>query len=513
MLETLDLSRKLDSATARTERRRLGAELSRLQRAAFVHGLPALLVFEGLDGAGKGDSLAHLVAWLDPRGFKVYAPREPSAEESLRPAWWRYWLHTPARGELALFDRSWHGELMQRRLDGALDDAAWARALAQAREFERQLAADGTVVLKFWLQVSHAERRRRVEAWANDEHQRWRAELARKRRAHGWRKSLRVVEEVLARTHTPEAPWVLLEADDDEWRRVGVMREAAAALRRGLAARGVTVAEPSASDGAAPAAAVAPTPDPLPPGFAGPAASPLAGVDLTRRLDPADYRRELDAAQARLRDLHFAGYVGRRATIVAFEGWDAAGKGSAIKRLAEKLDPRGYAVIPVAAPSAGEQAHHYLWRFWRDLPKGGHLAVFDRTWYGRVLVERVEGLAAEAAWRRAYAEINEFERVLTEAGVGLVKFWLQISPQEQLRRFRAREADPDKRFKLVADDWRNRAKWPQYAEAVGDMLRLTGTAGAPWTIVEAEDKPYARVKVLRTVIDALEGGAGRNAPP
>jgi polyphosphate:AMP phosphotransferase len=511
MLEILDLARKLDPETAKVERKRLGEALARLQRAAFVHGLPALFVFEGLDGAGKGDSLAHLVEWLDPRGFQVYAPRGPSEEEALRPAWWRFWLRTPPRGELALFDRSWHGELVQRRLDGTLDDAAWARALAQTREFEQQLVADGTVVVKFWLHVSREEQKRRVKAWAKDEHQRWRAELARERRAHGRKETLRVVEEVLARTHVPEAPWVLVEADDDQWRRVGVMRGAADALRRGLAARGVTVADPVAPDRAAAAAPVTPTPDTLPPGYTIPVDSPLARADLSLRLARADAQRELAAAQARLRELEFACYARRQTTIVAFEGWDAAGKGSAIKRLVEELDPRGYAVIPVAAPSAEEKAHHYLWRFWRDLPKGGHLAVFDRTWYGRVLVERVEGFAGEEAWRRAYREINEFERALTEAGVVLVKFWLHVSPEEQLRRFRAREANPDKRYKIVPEDWRNRAKWPQYVDAVGDMLRQTSTAAAPWTIVEAEDKPYARVQVLRTVVEALERTVGRDA--
>jgi len=272
----------------------------------------------------------------------------------------------------------------------------------------------------------------------------------------------------------------------------------------------VTVADPAAPDRAA-GAPVTPTPDPLPPGFAIPVDSPLARADLSLRLDKADAQRELAAAQARLRELEFTCYARRQTTIVAFEGWDAAGKGSAIKRLIGELDPRGYAVIPVAGPTAEEKAHHYLWRFWRDLPKGGHLAVFDRTWYGRVLVERVEGFAGEEAWRRAYREINEFERALTEAGVVLVKFWLHVSPEEQLRRFRAREANPDKRYKIVPEDWRNRARWPQYVEAVGDMLRQTSTAAAPWAIVEAEDKPYARVKVLRTVVDALERAVGRDA--
>ncbi len=511
MLEILDLTRKLDPGTARAERRRLGEELARLQRAAFAHGLPALFVFEGLDGAGKGDALAHLVEWLDPRGFKVHAPRGTSEEEALRPAGWRYWLRTPPRGDLALFDRSWHGELVQRRLDGALDDAAWERALAQANEFEQQLAADGTVVVKFWLHVSREEQKRRIRAWAKDEHQRWRAELARGRREHGRKETLRVVEEVLARTHAPGAPWVLIEADDDQWRRVAVMRGAADALRRGLAARGVTVPDPADPAGAAAAPTGAATPDPLPPGFAIPGDSPLARADLSLRLDRAVAQREQAAAQARLRELEFACYARRQTTVVAFEGWDAAGKGSAIKRLTEELDPRGYAVIPVAAPTREELRHHYLWRFWRDLPKGGHLAVFDRSWYGRVLVERVEGFAGEEAWRRAYREINEFERALADAGVVLVKFWLHVSPEEQLRRFRAREADPDKRHKIGPDDWRNRSKWPQYVEAVGDMLRQTSTAAAPWTIVEAEDKPYARVKVLRTVTEALERAVGRDA--
>ena len=193
---------------------------------------------------------------------------------------------------------------------------------------------------------------------------------------------------------------------------------------------------------------------------------------------------------------------------MVYEGWDAAGKGGNIKRLTQELDPRGYQVVPITAPTVEEKAHHYLWRFWRQLPKAGHLTIFDRSWYGRVLVERVEGLASEEEWRRAYQEINEFERHLTGAGVVCVKFWLHLSPEEQLRRFQARERTPHKRFKITTEDWRNRARWNDYRAAVSEMIERTSTSMAPWTVVEAEDKLWARVKTLSTLVATLEKHLG-----
>ena len=250
-----------------------------------------------------------------------------------------------------------------------------------------------------------------------------------------------------------------------------------------------------------PEAAHAPIPPPIRPTL-------LDRVDLTRRLDRKEYEKQLDPLQARLQELELECYHQRLPVVVVYEGWDAAGKGGNIKRLTQELDPRGYEVIPIAAPDATEKAHHYLWRFWKQLPKAGHIAIFDRSWYGRVLVERVEGFAAEPEWRRAYQEINEFERHQTEAGSVLVKFWMHISPEEQLRRFEERERVPHKRYKITADDWRNRARWGAYREAVVEMIERTSTSYSPWTIVEAEDKYWGRIKTLQTLVSALEEKLG-----
>lgn len=505
MLDALDLSRTLDEQAYAAAVKALQPEIAALQRAVHAHAQAVVLVVEGLTGAGKGDGIAHLVGAMDPRGFKVHATRAPGPEEALRPPLWRFWQRLPERGVIAIFDQSWHHELLAARLSGALDAAGWERAVQGIKEFERQLTDDGAAVIKLWLHVSQREQKRRLKAWRDDPYQRWRLALDASAVRAGYKKTLPLVEELLALTHTHNAPWLAIEADHDLHRRVRLLREAAGALRRALQARGVAPAWPPPADAAADSTS-APHPDPLAEPAPAAAGSTLARIDLSLALPRPAYRRELPAAQARLRELAFACYAHRRGAVIVFEGWDAAGKGSAIKRLTERLDPRGYEVIPIAAPRGEEAARHYLWRFWRQIPKAGHLAIFDRSWYGRVLVERVEGFASEPAWRRAYQEINEFERALAAAGLIVVKFWLQISPEEQLRRFREREQNPAKRHKITAEDWRNRVRLPLYQEAVSEMLRQTSTPAAPWTIVEAEDKPYARVKVLRTVIAALEKG-------
>ncbi len=230
----------------------------------------------------------------------------------------------------------------------------------------------------------------------------------------------------------------------------------------------------------------------------------LENVDLSQTIAPEDYARELDDLQEKAHLLGLELFRQERAAVMVFEGWDAAGKGGTIRRITQRLDPRMYVVWPISAPEGEDKVHHYLYRFWRRLPARGHLAIFDRSWYGRVLVERVEGLATEAEWRRAYGEINAFEKLLVDDGAIILKFWLQISPDEQLHRFQRRLEDPAKRWKMNEEDWRNRGKWQQYEAAVEDMLRHTSTECAPWVVVEGNDKRWARVKVLRTVVERLQ---------
>jgi len=232
----------------------------------------------------------------------------------------------------------------------------------------------------------------------------------------------------------------------------------------------------------------------------------LERIDLSQTLTREEYKAQLPPLQERLQALTHELYKRRRALIVVFEGWDAAGKGGAIKRLTESLDSRGYEVYPIGAPEGEDRAHHYLWRFWRRLkpPEEKQVQIFDRSWYGRVMVERIEGFCKEEAWKRAFREINEFERQMTSSGMILLKFWLHISPEEQMRRFEERQANPVTAWKLTAEDWRNRDKWPLYQQAVEDMLLKTSTLVAPWTVVEANDKYFARVKVVRTAVETLE---------
>ncbi len=229
----------------------------------------------------------------------------------------------------------------------------------------------------------------------------------------------------------------------------------------------------------------------------------LSTLDNSLTLSQEEYERSLVKYQVALSRLAYQVYVQQRPVIIVYEGWDAAGKGGAIRRVTEKLDPRGFVVYPIAAPKGDEATHHYLWRFWNRLPETGQIAIFDRSWFGRVMVERIEGFCTEAEWKRAYREINYFERQLVDFGTILFKFWLHIDRDEQLRRFEARATDKLRSWKLTDEDWRNREKWPLYEEAVNEMLLKTSTIAAPWTVVEGNSKWYARVKILKTLVDKL----------
>lgn len=507
MLETLDLSLSLSKKEYRQAIQELALELPILQRAVYQNRVPVLFLFEGWYASGRGDSIAQLVHHLDPRGTRVHVTHSLSDEDRLRPWLWRFWRRFPARGATGIFDRSWYYLLWNGRFDGSLSPAGLELALRAVDEMESQLTDDGTVLIKFWLHISRNEQKRRLKAWAKDEAQRWRVGEEDWKRLRLYKDRYRLADEMLARTHHHLSPWTLVEAEDENYRRVKVLSTVATVLRQELSRRGIAVPRPEDLPYDPPRGAKLPeraakdvlkTPPEIP------RDSLLARADLSSKLDRETYDRQLKKAQTRLRELEFQCYLHRLPVVIVFEGWDAAGKGGAIKRLTQSLDPRGYAVIPIAAPTATEKAMHYLWRFWAEIPKDGHWGIFDRSWYGRVLVERVEGFATEEEWKRAYQEINEFERTLTAHGTVVVKFWLHIGPEEQLLRFRRRELSPARKHKITDEDYRNRRKWPQYVQAVTDMLRHTSTPGAPWTVVEAQDKLFARIKVLETVVAAIE---------
>jgi polyphosphate:AMP phosphotransferase len=506
MLESLDLDLQLKKSEYRELLPKLRDQLRDLQRAVREAGIPVVVVLEGWDASGKGDSIGHLLYPLDPRGFKVHTTEAPNAEERHRPFLARFWVRMPAAGDFALFDRSWYRRLLEDRLEEKLKPAEVARAAAEIREFERQLTEEGFVLVKLWLHISRKEQKRRLRRIQADPYERWRATQKEWRRRPGYKSYARAAEEMFEATSTANAPWTLVEATDPQYRRVKVFRSVIAALRTPLALEKARRPRPSTGTASAAGtqASAAPPKTARVVRVRRPVSGVLARVDLSRKLSRSAYEKQLDPLQERLRELGLMCYRERLPVVIVYEGWDAAGKGGNIKRLTQELDPRGYDVLPIGAPDATEKAHHYLWRFWRQLPKAGHIGIFDRSWYGRVLVERVEGFATKVEWKRAYEEINDFERQLAEFGSVVVKFWLHLSPEEQLRRFEARRKQTWKRYKLGPEDWRNRARWNDYRDAVVEMLERTSTTYAPWTVVEAEDKLWARIRALTVVVKALE---------
>jgi polyphosphate kinase 2 (PPK2 family) len=517
MLDQIDLERSIAKPEYKLRLRDLQLRLYDMQQALVEARRPALIVFEGWAGTSKIGTIGQLTRRLDPRGLRVHPVTPPRTYETMYPWLYRFWLKTPSYGELAIFDRSWYRQVLADRTSDDISPTDWLSACEDIVSFERQLADDGAVILKFWLHISKHEQARRfhklessrLTAWQVTDEDRWQHKHYERIRA--------AVEDLLPRTDTPYAPWTTLPATDKRYMRIAVLETVLATLEARLGKPNARIDghdDDFDASGAAfrrSAAARANGQEPRRQPREEPhieVAGALGRVDLSLRLEQKAYERELKELQAKLHLLGLAVYRQQRPVALVFEGWDAAGKGGAIKRLTEKLDPRGYIVHAITAPSGEDKTHHYLYRFWRRLPPRGNIAIFDRSWYGRVLVERIEGFAREDEWQRAYAEINEFERQLVEFGTIVCKFWMHISPDEQLRRFEERQNVPYKAWKLTDEDWRNREKWPRYTQAADEMLLRTWTPAAPWTIVESEDKRFARIKVLRTVVRRLEEELG-----
>ena len=491
MLENIDLSRRIKKTEYKKLKDELEIKLGMLQRKARQLKIPVILVFEGWDAAGKGRLINELILPLDPRGFKVHVTLEPNEEELMRPFLWRHWIRTPARGRIAIFDRSWYRRVLNERVEGMVKGADLQQSFEDIRSFERQLADDGAVIIKFFLHISKAIQKKRFDKLRKNASTAWRVSKQDLKRHKQYNKYLSASEDMLAETDSEFAPWSIIEAHDHRFAIIKMFNTFLSALERGIDKH----AEPEKPETIDKDKEL--HDDTL-------RVSILDSVNLSLSLEEDAYHRRLKKKQKQLRDLEYTIYIHRLPVIILYEGWDAAGKGGNIRRLTSELDPRGYEVIPIAAPNDIEKAHHYLWRFWNAMPKAGHITIFDRSWYGRVMVERVENLCTEEEWQRAFREINEMERHLVNFGTVLVKFWLQIDSEEQLRRFTRRQKIPHKKWKITDEDWRNRKKWDQYKIAVEEMLYRTSTPLAPWTIVESNCKKFARIKALDTVIEAIK---------
>lgn len=447
--------------------------------------LPVIVLFEGWGAAGKGSILSKVIKNIDPRFFKVEVMDKPSKEDLRKPFLYRHFVKIPEAGKFAFLDSGWMGEITKKRLLKEIDKDEYKKNIESVKRFERQLTDNGYLVLKFFFDIDEKEQKKRLDKLLNDKNTRWRVGDFDLWQNKHYDRCADFFDQYLSDTNSSNAPWYIVDAKDKKWAQLQVLE---------TLVQGIDTAFMNSSL----AVQLLQNTFPIMP------IDKLQDISLDRLLTDEEYEGLLNKYQKRLNELHNIVYRKKIPVIIAYEGWDAAGKGGNIKRITESLDPRGFEVHPIASPEPHEKARHYLWRFWNRLPKTGHIAIFDRTWYGRVMVERLEGFCSENDWQRAYVEINEFEKELADWGAVIVKFWVQIDKDTQLERFNERENTPEKKWKITDEDWRNREKWDLYEAAVNEMLAKTNTTYAPWNILESNDKKYARIKALKTVIDAIE---------
>ena len=495
MFANAKIGRSLSKAAYNAAVPDLRTQLLEAQIAARENNIPVYVIIAGMEGAGKGEVVNALDEWLDARGVNVYAFWDQTDEEKFRPKAWRFWRVMPRRGEIGIFFGGWYQAAIEQRFAGDWSDADLDQCMRGVRELERMLIHDGAVIVKCWYHYSEKDQRERLKSLARSDRSRWKMLPKKSKFSQQYQRFEGVADRVVRATDIGRAPWHIIEATDPRYRDMSTGRILLNAMQEALARPPED--EHDAGD--------APSNNPISILPDAPEANItlLDRVDLDRTISRKEYKKKLNELQRELNDLAWRAYSQKVATVLVFEGVDAAGKGGAIRRVTQAVDSRLREVISIAAPTDEENAHHYLWRFWRHVPRAGRMTVFDRSWYGRVLVERVEGFTSRANWARAYLEINDFEDQLVRAGVVVQKFWLQISKEEQLARFKAREQTPYKRYKITDEDWRNREKWDEYREAINEMLSRTSAKNAPWNLIAGNDKRLARIQVLEIVTDAL----------
>ena len=489
----LALDKKAYDAVIDGLRERLGV----LQREFYDRKIPVLVVFEGWRFSGISGTINRLTYALDPRGYRVHPTQEPGEIERAHPMLWRFWVNTPVQGRIAIFDRSWYTDTLLEYSASGKKSPFPPHALSDINSMEEQLVIDGAVIIKFFLHVSKKEQKKRLKKFQALHEEFSEKDSRAPKRLRDYDFMLPKLERLLSETSSAKAPWTVVEGNDRHYAMVKVCETIISRMEDALKSRPVAgikipVKKPRTA-GKAPEVQT----------------SALETLDLTQSLAEEDYITRLAECEQRLHELQYTIHEKKIAVTILFEGCDAAGKGGAIIRLDRALNPRCSVVEPIAAPTPDEKSHHYLWRFIHSLPKAGDITIFDRTWYGRVLVERVEGFCTAEEWQRAYQEINSLEDYLVRSGGVLIKFWLQIDQDTQLRRFRERKADPLKKYKITDEDWRNREKWDLYRTATVEMIEKTSTPAVPWTLVESNDKYFARIKIMETIITALQDAVSR----
>ena len=450
------------------------------------HKLPVLVLVEGWGTAGKGSVIGQMIRNIDPRFFKVAPMDQPTEEEKRKPFLCRYFTKIPEAGKFMFLDSGWMDEVTRNRVHGEMDQKTYEQRIDSIRRFERQLTDNGYLVMKFFCHISEKEQKKRIEDLVEEIDTRWRVSENDKWQNKHYGKCLEVFDRYMEDTNNPSAPWYVIDAKSKKWAELQALE---------ILTQGIEIALQNQSLAVPLLQNVFPL-EKVP---------KLSEIPLENKsLSDEEYKEQLTKLQNHLKELHNRLYRKKVPVVIVYEGWDAAGKGGNIKRITEALDPRGFEVQPIASPEPHEKARHYLWRFWMRLPKTGHIDIFERSWYGRVMVERLEGFCSENDWKRAYNEMNEFEKELHDWGAVIIKFWVQIDKDTQLARFTDRQNTPEKQWKITDEDWRNREKWDEYEVAVNEMIQKTSTTFAPWHILESVDKKYARIKALKIVIEELE---------
>jgi len=491
MFESAEVGRSIPKEAFNREEPKLQTELLKAQHALQEARIQVVIILSGVEGAGKGEVLSRLCKWLDIRGLQTYAFLDEAEEERERPRYWRFWRVMPPRGKISILFGSWYSQPIIDRAFRRIGKADFERELNRIVDFERLHADDGALIVKLWYHLPKKLLKQRIKDDKKDKLHESKTPFFKKFFKR-FAEFLMVSERALRKTDTGPCPWHVVEATDGRYRDLETGRILLSAFRKRLA----QLAQKERADKDKEAEVII-LPDTK-------TATVLETVDLTRSVTEKEYDKGVDKMQKKLYKMAWDAYLKRHNTVAVFEGWDASGKGGAIRRVTAGVDGRLFRVISVAAPTDEERAQHYLWRFWRHIPRAGYITIYDRSWYGRVLVERVEKFATETEWLRAYREINEFEAQLCEHGVTLLKFWIHISAEEQLRRFKERQKLAWKQHKITEEDWRNREKWDAYEDAVNDMVAHTSSDYAPWTLVPGNDKKLARYQILQTFCDRLD---------
>lgn len=446
--------------------------------------LPVIVILEGWGASGKGSVIGSIIKYMDPRFFNVYNMDIMTEEEKRKPFLYRHAAKLPDKGQFAIFDGGVMDEVTKEVLTNKITKEEYKKKVASIIDYERQLKDNGYLVVKIFLDIDKKTQKKRLQELLEDKDTKWRVSEDDLWQNEHFEKCAEVYEDYLKHTDTKYCRWHVVNAD----RKSEVEKFVAKTIAKNIEAALKDKWEPRLMEDR----------------FKMAKTKPLSSVKLEGKvLSDEEYKKKLKELQKELKKLHNKLYRKKIPVIIAYEGWDAAGKGGNIKRIAGALDPRGYQVFPIASPSVAEKNRHFLWRFYNRLPKTGHIAIFDRTWYGRVMVERLEGFCSENDWKRAYNEINEFERDLTDWGAIVIKFWVQIDKDTQLERFTLRQNTPEKQWKITDEDWRNREKWDLYEEAIDEMIEKTSTENAPWHILESNDKKYARIKALEILIEEI----------